>query len=114
METGETSIANIIVFSNRVFPDNTRGEIVNDNRNPERKGSHLRMTLIWFVTWIFVASALARNFRELNGIPGLISEIQDGNYSTIALLLASIFLLAKALYSANLYLSCKNNVIEKQ
>ncbi len=87
---------------------------MDDDRNPENKKSHLRAALIWFVAWIFVASVLARNVREANGIPGLIGEIQDGNYSILVLLLLSIFLLANALYQATLHRSNKNDRNEKQ
>lgn len=87
---------------------------MNDNRNPDNKSSHLRAALIWFIAWIFVASVLARNFKELNGMSGLISEISDGNYSILALLLLSIFLLANAIYQATLHRSNKNSRIEKQ
>ena len=87
---------------------------MDDNRNPKNQQSHLRAALIWFVAWIFVASFLARNFRELNGMSGLIGEVQDGNYSILALLLLSIFLLANAIYQATLHRSNKNNTIDKQ
>lgn len=86
---------------------------MNDNRNPDNKSSHLRAALIWFIAWIFVASVLAHNFREIDGIPGLIGQVQDGNYSILALLLLSIFLLANALYQATLHRSNKNNTLNK-
>jgi hypothetical protein len=57
------------------------------------------MALTWLALWAGVAYFLGTRIKELDGLPGVIEKIKEGDYLVLLLLMASITLLALAIRS---------------
>lgn len=62
-----------------------------DKHESIAKKTYLKVTLILFCGWLFIAYVIFKNIRELGGFPGFLNEIKNGGYSDLFLLALGIF-----------------------
>lgn len=80
-----------------------------DKRTSINKKVYLKVALVFFASWLFLAYIIYSNIQELGGLSGLTNEIINGAYSDVILLAFSIFCLAKFFQNLFIYLSLKDD-----
>ena len=72
---------------------------------------HMKNSIIFLLAWLVVFLILVNQLKEANGIPHLITTVQNGDYFPVLLVVSSIVLLALSIRSLFLYL--RYNAMDK-
>ncbi len=82
-----------------------------DRQDMISKNKYLWLAFIWTASWVVVGYLLFREYREIDGVIGIIKEVKEGNYSIVILLGLSIVFLAQSLRNFFLYFSAKEDAL---